>query len=94
MKYKYSPIYKYAFILLAIYMFFKHQNIMSSDKLIIHSIIIVAIIIMTDYIIIKNHPSIIDVTNYKIVSDNEEFFDDIALDDDFDEIIDSYDNDI
>jgi len=50
-------------------MFFKHQNIMDSQKLLSNSIAIVCMLIILDYVLIKNHPHIID--NQKIKSNKK-----------------------
>ena len=56
-EYKYPPVYKYGFLLLTIYMLLKHQKLMTQDKLLTNSIIIILIFGVVDYIIIDNHPS-------------------------------------
>lgn len=61
-KYKYPPIYKYSFLLLVIYMLIKHQKIMSQDKLLTNSIIITLIILIIDWIVVENHPSLFEET--------------------------------
>jgi len=60
MNYKYPSIYKYAFLLIVIYLFMKHQNIMSQDKLLLNSIVITIIIGIVDFVIIQDHPLPLD----------------------------------
>lgn len=82
MKYKYSPLIKYFLLLIIIMMFMKHQEIMTTYKLITNSLLITMIIITFDYIIIDEHPFITDgiMTNDIIkISDT-----------DIDDIIDMY----
>ena len=85
--YKFSPFYKYALFLLIVYMFIKHQKIMSQEKLLTNSLIITLIICLLDYIIIDNHPhpfmsNILDDSSDEDCLDDD-YFDDI---DDFDNI--------
>jgi hypothetical protein len=92
MKYKYPPIYKYGFLLLVLCMFFKHQQIMSQDKVLTNSIIIVIIFMACDYIIIKNHPHLF---NNKIMIQKQQRStidnDDLSIEDDIQSLeLDSY----
>lgn len=88
--YKYPPIYKYGFLLLVIYMFLKYQKIMSTDKLLYNSIVIVMIIAITDYIIIDNHPLPFDLDNNNNIKKQKQEFDDV----DIEEIINSSDGEV
>lgn len=58
MFYKYPPIYKYGCSLIIIFMFFKHQKIMSQEKTLISSILLTLVYAILDYMIIENHPNI------------------------------------
>ena len=60
MNYKYAPIYKYALFFLIIYMFLKHQYILTPMKILSNAITITLIIMVLDYIIIRNHPSLLE----------------------------------
>lgn len=105
MKYKYPSIYKYGLLLLIIYMFFKHQNSMSSDKLLTNSIVITIIVGLIDFIIIKNHPNLLETESqqekeYQKQIERErrekekrekEKEEETLSDEDIDEIINSYD---
>jgi hypothetical protein len=86
MKYKYPPIYKYGLLFLIIYMFFKHQQIMSSELLLTNSIMLTLIVMLIDYIIIKDQPNLFTFSNKMTGS---EHFDDAFSDEDIDEIINS-----
>jgi len=79
MEYKALPFYKYLIIFIMIYMFFQHARQITRDKFLVIAIIIVSMVIALDYIIIDNHPSIINVDN----------IDNILNDEDFDKIFDS-----
>ena len=86
MDYKYPPIYKYGLLMLLIFMYFKHQRIMSHDKILINSIVITCIIVVLDYILIRNHPAPLET---KIKETYEENF----SNEDIEDIINSYDED-
>lgn len=68
-QYKYPPIYKYGFLLLIIYMFLKYQKIMTGDKLLYNSILIIIILAIVDYIVIDNHPYPLE--NFDDIKDDE-----------------------
>lgn len=93
MSYKYPPIYKYALLLLVIFLFFKHQKIMSQDKILLNSVIITLIVTLFDYVLIKNHPGLFDnpenkeIKNYNDGNEKEmeDFTDDINIDDLFED---------
>lgn len=87
MNYKYPPIYKYGILLLAIYMFLKHQKIMTAEKLLTNSLLITIMIGILDYILISNHPTLFETKNLN--SDKENF--DKLFDEDSEKIIESYD---
>ncbi len=85
MNYKYPPIYKYGLLLLTIYMFLKHQKIMSAEKLLTNSLLITLMLGVLDYILIANHP-----TPFDSKSTEKESFDKL-FDEDSEKIIESYD---
>lgn len=86
MKYKYSPIFKYIVLLLAIFMFIKHTKILTNNNIFLISISILAIVMVFDYTIIDKHPNLL------INSDEiEEFDDNIITNEDIQSIIDNYD---
>ena len=85
MDYKYSPIYKYGLLLLIIYMFLKHQKVMTSDKILINSVAIVIFIGIFDYVLIRNHPSLFE----QMPNEN---FEETVSEDDIDDIINSYES--
>ncbi len=88
MDYKYPPIFKYIILLLCIFMFIKHLKIMSNKDDLILSISILFIIIVFDYIIIDEHPNLLDNYNEKFAKiDLEEEINDK----DIEEIINTYD---
>lgn len=60
-EYKCLPIYKYLIFLLLMYMFIKHQNIMSDTQLLTNALIVVTFIILLDNIMIEDHPAIISL---------------------------------
>lgn len=89
MNYKYPPIYKYGILLLIVYMFLKHQYIMTSNKLLINSVVITLFVIVLDYILIKNHPGPMENNQEKKkIKKNE---DATFTDDDIENIINNYD---
>jgi hypothetical protein len=87
MNYKYPPIYKYGLLLLTIYMFLKHQKIMSAEKLLTNSLLITLMLGVLDYILIAEHPAPFDS---KHNSTEKESFDKL-FDEDSEKIIESYD---
>jgi CBS-domain-containing membrane protein len=93
MNYKYPPIYKYGLLLLVIYMFIKHQKIMSSDKILLNSVIITLVVFIFDNVIIKDHPSLLEEMYKKKSSQSDDDYDeqDDISDNELDEIINSYD---
>lgn len=98
MNYKYPPIYKYGLLLLTIYMFIKHQKIMTSDKILLNSVLITLIMFIFDNIIIYNHPNLLDDSKEKKtradVDDTNEDLENELSDDEINDIIHSYDTDI
>jgi hypothetical protein len=93
MNYKYPSIYKYGLLLLVIYMFIKHQKIMSADKMLLNSVIITLLVFILDNIIIKDHPTLLEETYKRKSKKSDDDFDeqDDISDDELDEIINSYD---
>ena len=85
MDYKYPPIYKYGLIMLLIFMYFKHQHIMTHDKILTNSIVITCFIAILDYILIRNHPTPLESKNKEAKESFEESF----SDDDIEDIINS-----
>lgn len=99
MNYKYPPIYKYGLLLLTIYMFIKHQKILTPDKILFNSVLIVLIVFIFDNIIIRDHPNLLEDVEFSNISskkqdDDDDDFEKELSDDELDEIINSYDNDI
>jgi hypothetical protein len=88
MNYKYPPIYKYGLFFIAIYMFLKHQQLMTPDKLLVNSVVIALMIAIIDYIIIDNHPGIFEKKQQK---SNVENFKEEINDQEIEEIINAYD---
>ena len=92
MNYKYPPIYKYGLFFIATYMFLKHQQLMTSDKLLVNSIIITLIMAIIDYIIIYNHPSLFKYfSNKQSANTTIENFRDEINNQEIEEIINAYD---
>ena len=92
MNYKYPPIYKYGLLFLVIYMFMKHQKILTQDKLLLNAVMITLLIFVFDSVMIKNHTSLLEnsIDNTKLSHKKSKHIDNIS-DDDLDEIINSYD---
>lgn len=88
MDYKYPPIYKYGLIMLLIFMYFKHQRIMSHDKILTNSIVITCFVAILDYILIRNHPTPLESKQNK---ESKESSEEKFSDDDIEDIINSYD---
>jgi hypothetical protein len=87
MDYKYPPIYKYGLMMLLIFMYFKHQHIMTHDKILTNSIAITCFIAVLDYILIRNHPTPLETKNKEAKEKPDESF----SNDDIEDIINSYD---
>ena len=83
MNYKYPPIYKYILLLLTIYMFLKHQNIMTDEEILTNSVIIVIFTCIFDYVLINGSPKLLDIDNKKDDSLEDEL--DLDEDDVFDD---------
>lgn len=96
MNYKYPPIYKYGLLLLTIYMFIKHQKIMTPDKILLNSVLITLIMFIFDNIIIGDHPNLLEDSKEKKISsdDIDDNLENELSDDEINEIIHSYDTDI
>lgn len=62
--YKYPPIYKYSFLLLIIFMFFKHQKILSQEKILINTILITLFVGFIDHVMIENHPNLFYIKEF------------------------------
>lgn len=78
MSYKYPPIYKYGFLLLIIFMFFKHQKIMSQEKILINTVALTLFFGVVDYIMIENHPNLFYSKNQDVdIKTREDFSEDI-----------------
>lgn len=93
MEYKYPPIFKYIILLMCIFMFIKHLNIMVNHQNLMISISIIIMIMIFDYILIDNHPELLGNND-----SNENFTDssllyDSTLDKDIDDILENYDID-
>lgn len=58
MHYLYPPIYKYILLIIVVFLFFKDQKEENTNKMIENSLFIVAFVIILDYIIIHEHPSL------------------------------------
>jgi len=90
MNYKYPPVYKYALFLLLTYAFLRHQHIMPLEKILFNSIAITLIIITLDYLIIRDHTTLLDnVKTEQFVDDIEDTI--IMDDEEIDDIIDACD---
>lgn len=88
MDYKYPPIFKYIILLLCIFMFIKHLKIMSNKDDLVLSVSILLMVMIFDYILIDEHPNLLDVdTEYFAKIDIE---DDVS-DKDIEEILNTYD---
>lgn len=88
MDYKYPPVFKYILLLLCIFMFIKHLKIMSNKDDLIISISTLFIIIVFDYIMIDEHPDLLDCDKDKFL--NIDLEDDID-NKDIEDIINTYD---
>lgn len=88
MDYRYPPIFKYIILLLCIFMFIKHLKIMSNKDNLILSISILFIIIIFDYMIIEEHPDLLDYEKEKFANID---FEEVIEDKDIEEIINTYD---
>jgi hypothetical protein len=103
MEYKYSPIFKYIILLICIFMFTKHLKIVTNHQNLIITISIIIMIIIFDYVLIDNHPNLLDMdsdNDKNLDNDKEDFIgstitDNSILDKDIEEILSNMDtNDI
>jgi hypothetical protein len=94
MNYKYPPVYKYALFLLLTYAFLRHQHIMPLDKILFNSIAITFMIIALDYLIIRDHVTLLDNTKTEQFTKNNDLVVDTTIidDDEIDDIIDACDS--
>ena len=77
MEYRYSPLYKYLAFLIILFLFLRQYKQISQDKYLIIAILITLLVILLDYMLIFDHPTIL----YTKDSFNTDDLDDI-LDDD------------
>lgn len=63
MQYKCQPVFKYSLLFLVVYMFFMHQKALPPNKMLSNAFLITAIIVLFDYIVIKDHPTPFVQTN-------------------------------
>lgn len=63
MNYQYSPIYKYILLVILITCFLNYYtNIVKSDFLLL-GVLFTSLFLLSDYILIENHPYLLDETN-------------------------------
>ena len=60
MKYRYIPIIKYLILIICVFLFIKHSQIVSLDKNLFISTAITIITIILDYMLIENQPSMFE----------------------------------
>lgn len=72
MEYKYHPAFKHLTFFIIVYLFLRHQEIMTNELLFINSIIITVFLIILDHLFIHNH-----LTPLQSLSD--QYFDDIDI---------------
>lgn len=72
MEYKYAPIYKYVVLFILIYMFMKHQRIIPQNKILLNSLTITIIFAILDYMIIRNHPQLLNTKENKYLDSDED----------------------
>jgi len=72
MEYKYHPAFKHLVFFVIVYLFLRHQELMSNELLFINSIIITVFLIILDHLFIHNH-----LTPLQSLSD--QYFDDIDI---------------
>jgi len=75
MNYKVMPIYKYVVYFILVYLFFRHQQIFDTQKLIVITIVLTIMMIVLDQIIIDSHPPIIEI-DFEDKTDLSEHFED------------------
>lgn len=86
MKYKVAPIFKYIILLIVIFMFIKHLEILNNNQDLLITLSIMFIIISFDYVLIECHPD--------LLNSNETFVDDIVVNnEDIEEIINTHNQD-
>lgn len=83
MEYRYPPLYKYIAFFIILFLFLRHYKHLSQDKYLIVSILVTLLVVLLDYMLIFDHPNILQV---------KESFDTDDLDDILDDIK-NYDND-
>jgi hypothetical protein len=71
MNYQYSPIYKYIFLIILITSFLNYYtSIIKSDFLLL-GVLFTSLFLLSDFILIENHPNLLDDTNQLNVNVNQ-----------------------
>lgn len=71
MRYKYQPLYKYIALAAIYYFFFKYQNIMSFNLLIINTILLTLFILIIDLVSFDTYPPLLNLTEHMELKNDE-----------------------
>ena len=81
MEYKYPPIFKYIVFFIIVFLFLRYYKQITSDKYMVIAFVITLFIIILDYIIIGNQPSLFETsTKSEIFNNNDNNIDDVIED--------------
>jgi len=83
MEYKYSPIVKYIILLISMFMFMKYLHVLDNTQILLISLSILAMVIVFDYVLIEDHPNIINIPENDVANISKK---------DIQEAIDNYDS--
>jgi hypothetical protein len=89
MEYKYPPLFKYIILLICIFMFIYHLKIMVNHQNLMITIPIIVIIAIFDYILIRDHPGLLNQPSENFIASH--VTEDIITEKDVKEILEDYD---
>lgn len=81
MEYRYPPLYKYIVFLLILFLFLKHYKYITQDKYLIISILATLLIVLLDYMLIFDHPNILEIKERFDCDDLDDIIEDNDIND-------------
>ena len=76
MEYRYPPLYKYIAFFIILFLFLRHYKQITQDKYLIISILITLLVVLLDYMLIFDHPSILQTKEEFDPDDLDDILDD------------------
>lgn len=75
MEYRFPPLYKYIAFFIILFLFLRHYKQLTQDKYLIISILITLLVVLLDYMLILNHPNILQTKENFDSDDLDEILD-------------------